>query len=188
MKLFRKNTLAKTFFRSSAAASIICVLPIPFSFYIHPWLSHTGVQSSFRLYASYGTLGFDYQYGDGKADWLHDNGFKPGTWQANADIWKNDSLINWRHLFLPHFQTLQRLYFPNRGSALNRLLKDRYGSIPLWLLAIVCALPIAIRSIYRRWRSFSPGLCLACGYDLRATLDCCPECGTIPLKKEIISN
>jgi len=59
--------------------------------------------------------------------------------------------------------------------------------IPFWmpgiifligpLLTFVPALARHIRLRRRRQR----GLCLNCGYDLRATPDRCPECGTVPL-------
>jgi hypothetical protein len=50
-------------------------------------------------------------------------------------------------------------------------------SIPISLAA---ALPVA-RTAARLMRRRPPtGLCPACGYDLRATPDRCPECGTVP--------
>jgi hypothetical protein len=58
--------------------------------------------------------------------------------------------------------------------------------IPFEIAIGVCAfLPILrIWSVLRRRRlnSLQNGHCASCGYDLRATHDRCPECGTIPTK------
>jgi hypothetical protein len=48
------------------------------------------------------------------------------------------------------------------------------------LLAITAVLPARRGWHALRQRSRLPGLCPACGYDLRATPERCPECGAIP--------
>jgi hypothetical protein len=55
----------------------------------------------------------------------------------------------------------------------------RYVNLPFWALALACAAPPAllVRTQLRRRRT-RPGLCPACGYDLRGTPTQCPECGT----------
>jgi hypothetical protein len=67
-------------------------------------------------------------------------------------------------------------------------------ALPHWPVALVLALPgiplyLTLRRRLRRRRP--PGLCRACGYDLRATPDRCPECGgatpplpTIPIDQQ----
>jgi hypothetical protein len=59
----------------------------------------------------------------------------------------------------------------------GRWLKDAY-------LPIVIVLMMLVITLAGTWwgtrRSRADGFCAACGYDLRATPDRCPECGTVP--------
>ena len=57
--------------------------------------------------------------------------------------------------------------------------------VPLWFVALLAA-PLPAwrgRTLARRRiasRRASQGLCVQCGYDVRATPDRCPECGAVP--------
>jgi len=60
---------------------------------------------------------------------------------------------------------------------------DRVVGIPHWLVAGLAAImPVAWLRRARICRRLVKGLCVQCGFDLRATPDRCPECGT-PVRK-----
>lgn len=63
------------------------------------------------------------------------------------------------------------------------MFEDTYV-VPLWLIMLIFAIPpLRWLQLHRRRRILETmGACAVCGYDLRATPDRCPECGTVPAK------
>jgi hypothetical protein len=58
----------------------------------------------------------------------------------------------------------------------------RYLQVPFWPLSLACIIwpaAVLLARARRRWLCHSRGLCRVCRYDLRATPQRCPECGTI---------
>lgn len=72
-------------------------------------------------------------------------------------------------------------FWDRRGFATYGGRSYRIIYFPLWLPASLVALPLLFVLIivrHRRRVRRSSGLCSGCGYDLRATPDRCPKCGT----------
>ncbi len=61
--------------------------------------------------------------------------------------------------------------------------------VPLWLPTLMfgIACSCAYMPLYRRRKRKKLGLCLKCGYDLRASKERCPECGT-PFDEQLNKN
>jgi hypothetical protein len=69
-----------------------------------------------------------------------------------------------------------------RVSSTQRSVRSRGIVVPHWFLVILFAtMPLTRLGLFiRRRRRKVEGRCAKCGYDLRATPERCPECGTAP--------
>ena len=124
---------------------------------------------------------------DADASWWH------WAWQGEPSPGPYASAAGWRYQrrsryrqkpFIVARETRDEAHnpwtTPNGGNA-RRVVQWSFGA-PYWFLAALAGVAPALRArrALRRRRERvrrSKGLCASCGYDLRATPGCCPECG-----------
>jgi hypothetical protein len=124
-----------------------------------------------------GVIGFDtrrwfdeYEYGYHAPRWKRG---RQDPRKLDIDSWDPSSKV---------FDAILGSYsIEDRKIGWGDYLSSRLIRVPFWPIAVVMsAIPVIwfVRLVRRVMRDHA-GLCPSCGYDLRATPERCPECGTV---------
>ena len=93
-----------------------------------------------------------------------------------AELYDHPSVWNRLGFAFATFSPGGSFFYSSAGRAAHGCILQ----VPCWFLAALTAL-LPSRRLATRWRAArrrKAGLCPHCGYDLRASKDRCPECGT----------
>ena len=135
------------------------------------WVGYAGERRSVVLFSERWHVAFC---------WWEDAGHTADGWHGGS----NPARPAWDSGMNPDATGVAGLtYYAGRTSTSDT---SRFGgnrpywvvTCPHWVIALVAAVYPAVRlRRWRRGRRHGPGLCVRCGYDLRATPGRCPECG-----------
>lgn len=167
----------------SALLLLLCVVAYGQSYSHKSYLTRSGSGGIYQLTISRGRLAINW---DAEPFGAYGNDWDCGTFAPAFPI-NLPPASSW--------DPNDRLYFDRFGfgfathqfAASGR--QDHTLAIPMWFPSVMLAVPVAltVMKALRLRRRLKLRLCLTCGYDLRASTDCCPECGTaIPHQSEIV--
>jgi hypothetical protein len=160
-------------FRGLLAMFLVFVVLIPFSFLRYLRYSRTDSHSYFECGVYKGHIRFILHSGPGMPARLSSLGALPGASaiECSKIIRRGGEPMNWDLALRPRY-----FNFPFSTGPQEIIRQD--WTVPVWMLAAMSALPLATRGSLRR-KATPAGWCARCGYDLQATPEQCPECGTV---------
>jgi hypothetical protein len=126
-----------------------------------------------------GRIWYGWQLNGGYADLIPEYTNSPQFSGFHSRPLQSDALETWS-MKGPQFAGFEYL----RLTTLQNEVFAYAIIIPIWAIAMMTAVLPALWLWRRLPRRFAAGFCRSCGYDLRATPDRCPECGTVPKKGE----
>ena len=120
------------------------------------------------IYSSGGSIGFGESWGPTATQTL-EPGIEHRSRPAPSKIFRPRTILGFGYSYV------------DNGSSTLGPTSSWHAVIPYWFIALL-SLPLPLLAL-RRWRrdrrQAREGLCPVCGYDLRASPDRCPECGTV---------
>jgi hypothetical protein len=153
-----------------AISALLCVTTLCFWVRSHKYMDlyDRDGYSLLSIYITSGDVLVDFETCDGGWQYM-------GTWKHTVDK---------PHTYYRSTDPLlQRLGF-TCNIQIDEWMAHHVASCPLWLIAVLTGILPIVGIKRRSGTQVSDGVCTSCGYDLRATPDRCPECGTIPATDE----